>query len=172
MNWGREDQKCQRLMTPRTRIQNVYIIMYIYECIWKISFAFDLGSNFDSISLKLGRTAFSMENWSCLVFWINSAQWGRTWGLPNFENFWKIMFFWTQLRDFVAYTIVQLPLLVEVIFFVPRCLFYLDSLMGATNCRELASVELALLSMFLLRFTILMKSRFIQYSISSSIHKI
>ena len=28
----------------------------------------DLGCSFDSISLKLGRTVVSVENWSCIIF--------------------------------------------------------------------------------------------------------
>ena len=37
-------------------------------CMYKISFVFDLGRSFDSISLTLGRTAISVENCSCIGF--------------------------------------------------------------------------------------------------------
>ena len=34
----------------------------------EISFAFDSGRCFDSISLKLGKMVVSIENWCCIVF--------------------------------------------------------------------------------------------------------
>jgi len=34
----------------------------VYVCMYKISFVFDLGRSFDSISSKLGRTIASIEN--------------------------------------------------------------------------------------------------------------
>jgi len=55
---------------------------------WKISFALDLGRSFDSISLKLDGTVVSMEN--LYSFCINPAQWGASWGLREFKNFWKM----------------------------------------------------------------------------------
>jgi len=41
--------------------------IFMYACMYKISFVFDLGRNFVAISLKLGRTVVSIENWSCIV---------------------------------------------------------------------------------------------------------
>ena len=55
-----------------------------YVCMWKISFGFDLG--FDSIFLKLGRTAVSMKSWSCLLDQINPRGGG---GHANSRNFGK-----------------------------------------------------------------------------------
>ena len=48
-------------------------VMYkytMYACMYEsmISFAFDLGRSFYSISLKLGKTVVSIENWCCIVF--------------------------------------------------------------------------------------------------------
>jgi len=40
----------------------------MYVCTYKISFALDSGRSFDWISLKLGRTVVSIENWCCIVF--------------------------------------------------------------------------------------------------------
>ena len=39
--------------------------VYMYVA---ITFTFDLRRSFDSISLKLGGTVVSIENWSCIVF--------------------------------------------------------------------------------------------------------
>ena len=73
-------------MTPRTRIQNLYIRMYVCMgvCMYKISFAFDTGRSFDSIFVKLGRTVVSVENWSCIVF---EPIRPNEEGLRKFENF-------------------------------------------------------------------------------------
>jgi len=43
----------------------MYVCMYV--CV-RFPSPFNLGRSFDSISLKLGRTVVSMENWSCIVF--------------------------------------------------------------------------------------------------------
>ena len=64
MTWGRGTKKCLRFITPRTRIQNLYII---YVCMYEISFTFDTGRSFDWISLKLGRAVVCIEYWSCIV---------------------------------------------------------------------------------------------------------
>jgi len=59
MTWGKEDQKMSTFHDSQN--QNP-------KFLYKISFAFDSGRSFDSISLKLGRTVVSIENWSCIVF--------------------------------------------------------------------------------------------------------
>jgi len=73
---GGGTKKCPRFMTSRTRIQNLYVI-------YKISFVFDSGRSFDSISLELGKTIISIENCSCIVF---GSIWPNEGGARGYAN--------------------------------------------------------------------------------------
>jgi len=55
----------------------------------KISFVFDLGRSFDSISLKLGRTVVSVEDWGCIVFGSIRPNEGGAEGYANLRIFRK-----------------------------------------------------------------------------------
>jgi len=67
-----------RIVIGEIRYINLYICTYLQlwvyenECnMGKISFSFDLGRSFVSISLKLNRVASSMENWRGITFGLN-----------------------------------------------------------------------------------------------------
>jgi len=65
MTRGRGDQKMPTFYDSQNQNPKWY---YMHVCIWKISFAFELAHSFVLISLKLGKTVVSIEDWSCIVF--------------------------------------------------------------------------------------------------------
>jgi len=113
MTWGRGTKKCPPFMNPRTSIQNVYNMYYvhmylcIYICtyIWKVSFAFDLGRIFDSISLKLGWQVLDqidpIRGALEIIFWFSIHLFGNTVKLTHIQTSSSFIEFATSWKPFL-----------------------------------------------------------------------